>query len=58
LLRADEALVSYLVLEDRVLIWVLRPGRPLTYHDETLAGARANRPRAPGPAERGPERES
>ena len=36
LLRADEALVSYLVLEDRVLIWVLRPGRPLTYHDETL----------------------
>jgi tetratricopeptide (TPR) repeat protein len=36
LLRDDEALLGYFVLENRLLVWVLRPGR-LAYHDETLS---------------------
>jgi CHAT domain-containing protein len=36
LLRADEALVSYLTLNDRLLIWVVRPGRALVYRDQEL----------------------
>jgi CHAT domain-containing protein/Tfp pilus assembly protein PilF len=34
LLRADEALVSYMALDDRLLIWVLRSGKPLALYME------------------------
>jgi hypothetical protein len=33
LLRPDEALVSVFTLDDRVLVWLLRSGRALVYHD-------------------------
>ncbi len=36
LLRTDEALVSYLTLDDRLLVWVIRPGRALVYRDQEL----------------------
>jgi CHAT domain-containing protein len=33
LLGYDEALVSYYVLDDRLLIWLVRPDRPVLYRD-------------------------
>jgi CHAT domain-containing protein/Tfp pilus assembly protein PilF len=33
LLSADEALVSFWVLDDRLLIWLIRPNRDATYRD-------------------------
>jgi CHAT domain-containing protein/tetratricopeptide (TPR) repeat protein len=37
LLRAGEALVAYLVLEDRVLSWLVRPGQPVVYRDRSVS---------------------
>jgi CHAT domain-containing protein/tetratricopeptide (TPR) repeat protein len=34
LLRPDEALVSYLALEDRLLIWLVRPAQRLVLHQD------------------------
>jgi CHAT domain-containing protein/Tfp pilus assembly protein PilF len=39
LLKPDEALVSYFTVEDRLLLWVLRPGRPMVYRDQAIQGA-------------------
>jgi hypothetical protein len=36
LLRADEALISYCTLGDRVLIWLVRPGAQFVYRDTTI----------------------
>ncbi len=33
LLDSDEALISYLSLDDRLIVWLLRPGRSLIYRD-------------------------
>jgi CHAT domain-containing protein len=33
LLHSDEALVSYFTLDDRVLVWLIRPGQSPTYRD-------------------------
>jgi CHAT domain-containing protein len=33
LLRTDEALMAFFTLDDRVLVWMLRPGRALVYRD-------------------------
>ncbi|MGE3538272.1 MAG: tetratricopeptide repeat protein [Candidatus Tectimicrobiota bacterium] len=33
LLQADEALLSLFALEDRLLLWLIRPGQPLLYHE-------------------------
>lgn len=37
LLRADEAMVSFFALEDRLLLWVVRPGRPAAYRDIAMS---------------------
>jgi CHAT domain-containing protein len=37
LLRSDEALLSVFALDDRVLLWLLRPGRPPVYHDREVS---------------------
>ncbi len=36
LLRPDEAMVSYFTLDDRVLAWLLRPGREPAYRDRPI----------------------
>ncbi len=38
-LRADEALVSYYTLNDRLLAWCVRPGHPLAYRDTEVKRA-------------------
>ena len=39
LLHADEALVSYFTLDDRVLVWLIRPGEPPVYRDVPIQKA-------------------
>jgi CHAT domain-containing protein len=39
LLHRDEALVSWLTLPDRMLVWLVRPGQALVYRDVPIAQA-------------------
>ncbi len=36
MLRSDEALISFYTLGDRIQMWLLRPGRPMTYRERQV----------------------